>query len=135
MSSRVIPIGRQCNSCGYCHRNGDTSIVHGAMAITLTVQDYQTLLDRRWRRCGCYLYRPILKETCCPLKSIRYEIIVHVYNSVNSCCRRLDVNNFVLSKSQRKELKRLLHAIAISVPKLPRDEYLSLSDVIFKRSL
>ena len=32
----------------------------------LTVYDYQQLLDLGWRRSGCFLYRPQLKETCCP---------------------------------------------------------------------
>lgn len=58
-------------------------------AETLTVQDYQNLIDRGWRRSGKYCYKPIMDQICCPLYTIR--------------CNAL---KFTLSKSQKKVIKR-----------------------------
>ncbi|KAG9508845.1 NAD-dependent protein deacetylase Sirt6, partial [Fragariocoptes setiger] len=74
--------------CGYCKKSG--SVSHGMMCDRLLVQDYQHLLDRGWRRCGNYLYRPTNKLACCPAYTI-------------TC----DAMNFKLSKSQRKCINRL----------------------------
>ncbi|KPP76883.1 hypothetical protein Z043_103734 [Scleropages formosus] len=38
---------------------------------TMTVQDYQDLIDRGWRRSGKYVYKPIMNKTCCPQYTIR----------------------------------------------------------------
>uniref|UniRef100_A0A8C9ZFP7 Arginyl-tRNA--protein transferase 1 n=1 Tax=Sander lucioperca TaxID=283035 RepID=A0A8C9ZFP7_SANLU len=38
---------------------------------TMTVQDYQDLIDRGWRRSGKYVYKPKLNKTCCPQYTIR----------------------------------------------------------------
>ncbi|KAL1139910.1 hypothetical protein AAG570_006887, partial [Ranatra chinensis] len=62
----------------------------GLWAHTLTVHDYQDLIDRGWRRSGQYCYKPIMDITCCPLYTIK--------------CEALD---FKLSKSQKKLLKRM----------------------------
>lgn len=75
--SLVSPPERSRSRCGYCksHRGSEgkeeTSVVMGMVARQLTVSDYQWLLERRWRRSGRFLYRPILEETCCALQSIR----------------------------------------------------------------
>lgn len=58
-------------------------------AEALTVQDYQNLIDRGWRRSGKYCYKPIMNETCCPQYTIR--------------CNAL---KFHLSKSQKKVIKK-----------------------------
>ncbi|CEL59620.1 arginine-tRNA-protein transferase [Rhizoctonia solani AG-1 IB] len=50
---------------------------------------YKRLLDRGWRRSGDYLYKPNLKESCCPQYTIK-----------------LDVLKFKLSKGQRKALNK-----------------------------
>lgn len=39
----------------------------------LSATDYNTLLDRNWRRSGDLLYRPLNYESCCPLLSIRLK--------------------------------------------------------------
>ncbi|KPI97013.1 Arginyl-tRNA--protein transferase 1 [Papilio xuthus] len=75
--------------CGYC-KKPDTSYSHGIWAHTMTVSDYQDLIDRGWRRSGKYCYKPTLDVTCCPSYTIR--------------CKALD---FKLTKSQKKILKRI----------------------------
>ncbi|XP_048059820.1 arginyl-tRNA--protein transferase 1 isoform X1 [Megalobrama amblycephala] len=75
--------------CGYCkHENGNFS--HGMWSHTMTVQDYQDLIDRGWRRSGKYVYKPIMNKTCCPQYTIR--------------CHAL---NFHPSKTHKKTLKRV----------------------------
>lgn len=56
----------------------------------LTIEDYQNLIDRGWRRSGKYCYKPLMNITCCPLYTIRCEAL-----------------NFKLSKSQKKILKKV----------------------------
>lgn len=62
----------------------------GMWAHAMTVQDYQDLVDRGWRRSGKYVYKPIMDETCCPQYTIR--------------CHAL---NFQPSKTQKKILKKM----------------------------
>ena len=81
----------------------------------MTVEDYQDLIDRGWRRwivifksfsftavlvclmlryfmlrSGCYVYKPTMSQTCCPQYPIR--------------CK---VSEFKLSKSQKKVIKKV----------------------------
>ncbi|XP_045500708.1 arginyl-tRNA--protein transferase 1 [Colias croceus] len=74
--------------CGYC-KKPDTNYGHGLWAHTMSVSDYQDLIDRGWRRSGKYCYKPTLNIICCPMYTIR--------------CRALE---FRPSKSQKKVLKR-----------------------------
>ncbi|CAH1154474.1 unnamed protein product [Phaedon cochleariae] len=74
--------------CGYCNQE-NTSISNGMWAHSLTVDDYQNLIDRGWRRSGMYCYKPVMAETCCPQYTIK-----------------CDVKNFSLSKSQKKVIKK-----------------------------
>uniref|UniRef100_A0A671SPW1 Arginyl-tRNA--protein transferase 1 n=1 Tax=Sinocyclocheilus anshuiensis TaxID=1608454 RepID=A0A671SPW1_9TELE len=75
--------------CGYCkHENGNFS--HGMWSHTMTVQDYQDLIDRGWRRSGKYVYKPVMNKTCCPQYTIR--------------CHAL---NFHPSKTHKKTLKKV----------------------------
>nr|XP_028585892.1 arginyl-tRNA--protein transferase 1 isoform X8 [Podarcis muralis] len=76
--------------CGYC-KSDTGNLSHGMWAHSLTVQDYQDLIDRGWRRSGKYIYKPIMNRTCCPQYTIR--------------CRAL---NFQPSKSHKKVLKKML---------------------------
>ena len=70
------------NSCGYCgngragrgNPNRYTSKLLGGWADRLTVDEYQCLLDRGWRRSGQYLYHPFNEETCCPQYTIRLDV-------------------------------------------------------------
>ncbi|XP_074030594.1 arginyltransferase 1 isoform X2 [Leptinotarsa decemlineata] len=80
--------GIEKHRCGYCKKE-NSSISHGMWAETLTVQDYQDLIDRGWRRSGKYCYKPVMDETCCPQYTIK-----------------CDVSNFSLSKSQKKVVKK-----------------------------
>ncbi|XP_053983183.1 arginyl-tRNA--protein transferase 1 isoform X1 [Hylaeus volcanicus] len=75
--------------CGYC-KSPDTNFSYGMWAETLTVQDYQALIDRGWRRSGHYCYKPHMDQTCCPAYTIRCEAL-----------------KFNISKSQKKILKRM----------------------------
>ncbi|XP_058154234.1 arginyl-tRNA--protein transferase 1 isoform X4 [Dasypus novemcinctus] len=80
--------------CGYCDsQEGKASC--GMWAHSLTVQDYQDLIDRGWRRSGKYVYKPVMNQTCCPQYTIR--------------CRPLQ---FQLSKSHKKVLKKMLKFLA-----------------------
>lgn len=58
-------------------------------AETLTVQSYQNLIDRGWRRSGKYCYKPIMDQTCCPQYTIRCNAV-----------------RFKVSKSQKKVTKK-----------------------------
>ncbi|XP_061376607.1 arginyl-tRNA--protein transferase 2 [Gastrolobium bilobum] len=88
--SVVVDFGRRRSSCGYCRSNGPSSISHGMWAHRLTVDDYQVLLDRGWRRSGCFLYKPEMERTCCPSYTIR-----------------LKASDFVPSKEQLRVSKRM----------------------------
>ncbi|XP_077038918.1 arginyl-tRNA--protein transferase 1 isoform X8 [Agelaius phoeniceus] len=80
--------------CGYCGAaRGKVSA--GMWAHSMTVQDYQDLIDRGWRRSGKYVYKPIMNQTCCPQYTIR--------------CRAL---HFQASKSHKKVLKKMLKFIS-----------------------
>ncbi|KAK9719464.1 Arginine-tRNA-protein transferase, C terminus [Popillia japonica] len=75
--------------CGYC-KSENGSISYGMWADSMTVNDYQNLIDRGWRRSGRYCYKPIMNEICCPQYTIR--------------CNAL---NFKMSKSQKKIIKKI----------------------------
>ncbi|XP_062376218.1 arginyl-tRNA--protein transferase 1 isoform X1 [Sardina pilchardus] len=75
--------------CGYC-KNEKGNFSHGMWSHTMTVQDYQDLIDRGWRRSGKYVYKPIMNKTCCPQYTIR--------------CHAL---KFQPSKSHKKILKKM----------------------------
>lgn len=45
--------------------------VAGMWAHRMTVEDYQALIDRGWRRSGHYCYKPTNHRTCCPQYTIR----------------------------------------------------------------
>ncbi|XP_058043255.1 arginyl-tRNA--protein transferase 1 isoform X2 [Ahaetulla prasina] len=76
--------------CGYC-KNDTGNFSHGMWAHSLTVQDYQDLIDRGWRRSGKYVYKPTMNQTCCPQYTVR--------------CQAL---HFQPSKSHKKVLKKML---------------------------
>ncbi|XP_064451429.1 arginyl-tRNA--protein transferase 1 isoform X9 [Mirounga angustirostris] len=76
--------------------SSDSSGKHlGMWAHSMTVQDYQDLIDRGWRRSGKYVYKPVMNQTCCPQYTIR--------------CRPLQ---FQPSKSHKKVLKKMLKFLA-----------------------
>ncbi|KAK6933024.1 N-end rule aminoacyl transferase, C-terminal [Dillenia turbinata] len=88
--SVVVDVRRRKSTCGYCRSNGNTSVSHGLWAYSLTVDDYQALLDRGWRRSGAFLYKPDVEKTCCPAYTIR-----------------LKADDFVPNKEQLRVSKRM----------------------------
>ncbi|KMZ58059.1 hypothetical protein ZOSMA_7G00880 [Zostera marina] len=94
----IIDHEGQRSNCGYCKSSSDSAISHGLSALSMTVEDYQELIDRGWRRSGKYVYKPNMENTCCPQYTIR-----------------LKADEFVASKEQvrvRKKMKRYsLHFI------------------------
>lgn len=86
----LIDHGRRRSSCGYCRSTGYTSISHGLWAQSIKADDYQDLLDRGWRRSGCFLYKPEMERTCCPSYTIR-----------------LRASDFVPSKEQTRVQKKM----------------------------
>ncbi|XP_068807654.1 arginyl-tRNA--protein transferase 1 isoform X5 [Struthio camelus] len=80
--------------CGYC-ASPQGKVSAGMWAHSMTVQDYQDLIDRGWRRSGKYVYKPIMNQTCCPQYTIR--------------CQAL---HFQTSKSHKKVLKKMLKFIS-----------------------
>ncbi|KAL9230188.1 hypothetical protein vseg_005574 [Gypsophila vaccaria] len=86
----VMEAGRRRSSCGYCKSGQRSSISHGLWARSLTIADYQELLDRGWRRSGCFLYKPEMESTCCPAYTIR-----------------LKADRFTPSKEQQRVFRRM----------------------------
>ncbi|XP_010968194.2 arginyl-tRNA--protein transferase 1 isoform X2 [Camelus bactrianus] len=86
--------GEDFYRCGYC-KNESGSRSNGMWAHSMTVQDYQDLIDRGWRRSGKYMYKPVMNQTCCPQYTIR--------------CQPLQ---FQPSKSHKKVLKKMLKFLA-----------------------
>lgn len=80
---------REKSKCGYC-KSPNTNCSNGMWAHSLTVQDYQGLIDRGWRRSGLYCYKPVLDKTCCPMYTIKCEAL-----------------HFKITKSQKKILKKM----------------------------
>ncbi|XP_011497471.1 PREDICTED: arginyl-tRNA--protein transferase 1 isoform X2 [Ceratosolen solmsi marchali] len=109
MSSNLLSIiayhsKQEKNRCGYCG-GPNTSYSHGMSTQLLTVQHYQNLIDRGWRRSGCYCYKPMMSQTCCPHYTIK--------------CESLD---FKITKSQKKILKRMIKFLK---NELTKDEHKS----------
>lgn len=75
--------------CGYCKKTGNYNS-HGFWAHSMSVENYQSLIDRNWRRSGQYCYKPNNQNTCC----IMYTI-------------KCDASNFKLSRSHKKILKKV----------------------------
>ncbi|CAF1935437.1 hypothetical protein Bca4012_074571 [Brassica carinata] len=103
--SIVADCGRNTSTCGYCKSPTSSSISHGLWTERLTVHDYQALLDRGWRRSGCYLYKPEMAKTCCPSYTIR-----------------LRANDFVPSKEQQRVRRRLERFLDGELDLKPREQ-------------
>ncbi|KAG0281544.1 Arginyl-tRNA--protein transferase 1 [Linnemannia exigua] len=86
--SVITPYGTNVSSCGYC-KSTNGSHTYGMSAHLMTCQDYQSLVDRGWRRSGTYLYKPNLRDSCCPQYTIRMR-----------------ANDFEASKHQRQVVNR-----------------------------
>lgn len=75
--------------CGYCKETGGYNS-HGFWAHSLSVEDYQQLINRNWRRSGQYCYLPNNSTTCCPMYTIKCDAV-----------------NFKLSRSHKKIIKKM----------------------------
>ncbi|XP_018079707.1 arginyltransferase 1 L homeolog isoform X4 [Xenopus laevis] len=96
--------GEDGNRCGYC-KSEASNMSHGMWAHTLTVQDYQDLIDRGCRRSGKYVYKPLMNQTCCPQYTIR-----------------LSTSNFHPTKSHKKVLKKVLKYLHVGEVSHSKDE-------------
>ena len=107
-------------SCGYC-KGKDGNFSHGMWAHVMKPQDYEDLINRGWRRCGKYCYKPTLKRACCPMYTIRSNAL-----------------EFKPSKSHKKIMKKFRNYIEkdaggdklkiTPVPELSADVLRSLED-------
>jgi len=80
--------GYTASKCGYCQKQ-KTHWTCGFACSLITTQDYQAMMDRGWRRCGDYWYRPENEKNCCKMFTIR-----------------LNVENYQMRKSHKKVMKR-----------------------------
>ncbi|KAF2866165.1 arginine-tRNA-protein transferase [Massariosphaeria phaeospora] len=79
MQSLVTPCGYSSESCGYCkdassgrrNPNSHSGSSYYIKSKSLTVEVYQGLVDRGWRRSGTILYKPDVLRHCCPHYTIR----------------------------------------------------------------
>ncbi|KRX02430.1 hypothetical protein PPERSA_10047 [Pseudocohnilembus persalinus] len=64
-------------ACGYCQ--GKTPdrywVTSGFECDQMGLQEYKQLLDRGWRRCGQYYYKPHIESCCCQPYPIRTNIL------------------------------------------------------------
>ncbi|XP_020875942.1 arginyl-tRNA--protein transferase 1 isoform X2 [Arabidopsis lyrata subsp. lyrata] len=97
--------GRRRSTCGYCKSPARSSTSHGLSAETLTVYDYQALIDRGWRRSGSYLYKHEMDKTCCPPYTIR-----------------LKASDFVPTKEQQRVSRRLERFLDGKLDVQPREQ-------------
>ncbi|KAF9969399.1 Arginyl-tRNA--protein transferase 1 [Actinomortierella ambigua] len=70
----VTPYGTHESSCGYCKSSNGSHTYD--------------LIDRGWRRSGTYLYKPNLRDSCCPqytirMEALKYRASKHQRNLVN----------------------------------------------------
>ena len=76
-------MGEDSSKCGYCRSGQESSVSSGMWCHSLTVEDYQELVDRGWRRAGCYVYKPKMQCTCCPQYPIRLDVHKFQLNRVS----------------------------------------------------
>ena len=71
-NSLISPCGYQSSHCGYCDSD-EASKSYGILSSKMSVQDYEKLMLRGWRRSGKYFYKPTMHLTCCPQYTIRLK--------------------------------------------------------------
>ena len=90
--------------CGYCKRY-DTSYTQGVWGYKMACHDFQALVDRGFQRSGNYVYRPVMRKTCCP----QYVI-------------RMDVREFKISKSQKSCIKKFKRYLVEGLPEKEKEK-------------
>jgi arginine-tRNA-protein transferase len=99
----------QPSSCGYCKEDEikkKTSYKIGFSCDEIHACDYETLMFNGFRKCGTYYYKPNLEKSCCQLHSIR-----------------LNVNEFEISTSQKKIMKKLRKFMSGNIIKAPNNNF------------
>ncbi|KAK9319276.1 arginine-tRNA-protein transferase [Lipomyces orientalis] len=90
--------------CGYCHRSCGSS-VFGFTSVSLTVDLYQLLMDRGFRRSGTFLYKPDLLNSCCPQYTIR--VTASVFRPSKEHRQAINrFNRFILGSQYEEALRR-----------------------------
>ncbi|KAF2727142.1 arginine-tRNA-protein transferase 1 [Polyplosphaeria fusca] len=112
MQSLVKPFGYSVESCGYCkhrdsgHRTPNSRASYYFSSTSLTVQVYQDLVDRGWRRSGTIFYKPDVLRHCCPHYTIRLPVAE--YESSKTHRQALNRwNRYVLGDDYVKEAAKL----------------------------
>jgi arginyl-tRNA--protein-N-Asp/Glu arginylyltransferase len=82
--------GNTPHECGYC-KNPAGSVTMGFSSDYIQLDHYKALMDRGWRKCQAYYYKPDLFESSCPCKW--YTI-------------RMDTSIYKLRKSHKKVWKK-----------------------------
>lgn len=94
--------GNEASRCGYC-KGKDTSYSTGMWGHLLTVEDYQNLIDRGWRRSGRYCYKPTMNKTCCPQYTIRSDsLLFQPTKSHKRVIKRF--RNYIIKGAEKKEV-------------------------------
>lgn len=132
--SLVYDYGETDSSCGYCRgkNSGDErSISYGMQAEVMSVEAYQKLLDRGWRRSGNWLYHPCHSKSCCQLMTIRLNVHKYQPNKQHRKVIRkweayLDGAPLKTSKTARNEIPcdHLSSSAALSIPGATKSEEL-----------
>ncbi|KAI0650632.1 arginine-tRNA-protein transferase [Trametes meyenii] len=79
--SIISPLRPRSSTCGYCGEAGERSEAKSSyhkaecLAMELSCQVYQEMIDRGWRRSGTYCYKPDLKRSCCPQYTIKLDAL------------------------------------------------------------
>ncbi|KFY07357.1 hypothetical protein V492_07215 [Pseudogymnoascus sp. VKM F-4246] len=87
------PIGYHAHSCGYCKSKAERRSYY-ASGKRMAPKFYEDLICRGWRRSGSLLYKPDLRNSCCPHYTLR-----------------LDAPAFRATKDQRQAQNRFNHYI------------------------
>ena len=57
----------------------------------MTVQDYQDLIDKGWRRSGTWIYRPYNELACCPSYTVSFKYSLFEFYILNFSFRFFQV--------------------------------------------
>ncbi|KAH6618560.1 arginine-tRNA-protein transferase 1 [Boeremia exigua] len=110
--SYVQPLGYSSESCGYCkdassgQRTLNSRASYYFSSKSLSVDVYQSLVDRGWRRSGTIFYKPDVLRHCCP----HYTIRLPAAELKPSKDQRRTVNkwnDFVLGEEYKKAAAKL----------------------------
>ncbi|KAL5375461.1 hypothetical protein DPSP01_011161 [Paraphaeosphaeria sporulosa] len=110
MQSLVTPFGYSAESCGYCkdastgHRTPNSRASYYFSSKSLTVDVYQGLVDRGWRRSGTVFYKPDVLRHCCPHYTIRSVCSLPCPSRLTFF--RLPVASFAPTRDHRQVINR-----------------------------